>query len=90
MFGITHYTNTLKVYIGRIVKYIVRKHIKLIFVGGLMSVEITKTYRDGTTEIQNYIKVENGTYTHRQIEKIDGKVFMRCKSRKLFESIDST
>ena len=46
--------------------------------------EIIKTVRDGSTEIENYIKVENGTYTHRQIEKIDGKVFMRCKSRKLF------
>lgn len=52
---------------------------------GLMSVEITKTIRDGSAEMQDYIKVENGVYTHRQIEKIDGKVFMRCKSRKLFD-----
>jgi hypothetical protein len=47
--------------------------------------EIIKTVRDGTTEVENYIRVENGIYTHRQIEKIGGKVFMRIKSRKLFE-----
>jgi len=47
--------------------------------------EIIKTVRDGSMEIENYIRVENGQYTHRQIEKIDGKVFMRCKSRKLFD-----
>jgi hypothetical protein len=50
-----------------------------------MSVEIIKTVRDGSMEVENYIKVENGMYTHRQIEKIDGKVFMRCKSRKIFD-----
>jgi hypothetical protein len=50
-----------------------------------MGVEIIKTVRDGNAEMQDYIKVENGIYTHRQIEKIDGKVFMRCKSRKLFD-----
>jgi hypothetical protein len=50
-----------------------------------MSVEIIKTVRDGSTEVENYIRIENGMYTHRQIEKIDGKVFMRCKSRKLFD-----
>jgi hypothetical protein len=50
-----------------------------------MSVEIIKTVRDGSMEVENYIRVENGVYTHRQIEKINGKVFMRCKSRKLFE-----
>jgi len=50
-----------------------------------MSVEIIKTVRDGTTEVENYIRVENGMYTHRQIEKIDGKVFMRCKSRRMFD-----
>jgi hypothetical protein len=54
----------------------------------LINLEIIKTVRDGNTEVENYIKVENGVYTHRQIEKIGGKVFMRCKSRKLFESID--
>jgi len=47
--------------------------------------EIIKTVRDGSMEVENYIRVENGIYTHRQIEKINGKVFMRCKSRKLFE-----
>jgi hypothetical protein len=51
--------------------------------------EIIKTVRDGNNEIENYVRVENGMYTHRQIEKIDGKVFMRCKSRKMFE-IEST
>ena len=50
-----------------------------------MSVEIIKTVRDGTTEIENYVKIEKGIYTHRQIEKIDGKIFMRCKSRKIFD-----
>jgi hypothetical protein len=52
----------------------------------LIILEIIKTVRDGNTEVENYIKVENGVYTHRQIEKIDGKVFMRCKSRKLFDT----
>jgi hypothetical protein len=47
--------------------------------------ELIKTYRDGNDEIENHIKIENGIYTHRQIEKIDGKVFMRIKSRKLYE-----
>ena len=47
--------------------------------------EIFKTVRDGNAEMQDYIKVENGVYTHRQIEKINGKVFMRCKSRKIFD-----
>ena len=47
--------------------------------------EIIKTVRDGNNEVENYIRVQDGMYTHRQIEKIDGKVFMRCKSRKLFD-----
>ena len=47
--------------------------------------EIIKTVRDGNTEVENYIRIENGMYTHRQIEKIDGKTFMRCKSRKMFD-----
>lgn len=50
--------------------------------------ELIKTYRDGNDEIENHIKIENGIYTHRQIEKIDGKVFMRIKSRRLVEVID--
>ena len=50
-----------------------------------MSLEIIKTVRDGNNEVENYVRIENGMYTHRQIEKIDGKVFMRCKSRKLFD-----
>jgi hypothetical protein len=52
---------------------------------GLMSLEIIKTIREGNNEVENYIRIENGTYTHRQIEKIDGKIFMRCKSRKMFD-----
>jgi len=50
--------------------------------------ELIKTFRDGNDEIENHIKIENGIYTHRQIEKIDGKVFMRIKSRRLVEVID--
>ena len=50
-----------------------------------MSLEIIKTVRDGSMEVENYIRVENGVYTHRQIEKIDGKVYMRCKIRKIFD-----
>jgi hypothetical protein len=50
-----------------------------------MSLEIIKTIRDGSNEIENYVRIENGIYTHRQIEKVDGKVFMRCKSRKMFD-----
>ena len=48
--------------------------------------EITKTVRDGNTEVENYIRVEDGVYTHRQIEKIDGRVFMRIKTRRIIES----
>lgn len=47
--------------------------------------EIIKTIRDGNNEVENYVRIENGIYTHRQIEKVDGKVFMRCKSRKMFD-----
>ena len=54
-----------------------------------MSVEITKTVRDGNTEVEDYVKFENGMYTHRQIQKIGDRVFMRCKSRKIFD-ISST
>jgi hypothetical protein len=50
-----------------------------------MSLEIIKTIRDGNNEVENYVKIENGIYTHRQIEKVDGKIFMRCKSRKMFD-----
>ena len=50
-----------------------------------MSLEIIKTIRDGDNEVENYVRIEKGIYTHRQIEKIDGKVFMRCKSRKMFD-----
>jgi hypothetical protein len=52
---------------------------------GVEFLEIIKTIRDTGVEIENYIKIENGTYSHRQIEKVDGKVFMRFKSKKLFE-----
>ena len=47
--------------------------------------EMTNTFRDENTEVENHIKLVNGVYTHRQIEKIGGKVFMRIKSRKLYE-----
>jgi len=49
--------------------------------------EITKTVKDGNTEIENHIKISDGIYTHRQIEKIGGKVFMRIKSRRMVEVI---
>lgn len=47
-------------------------------------VEIIKTVKDGDYEIHNHITIEAGNYIHKQIEKIDGKVFMRMKTRKLF------
>ncbi len=47
--------------------------------------EIIKTIRDGNNSVENHIKIENGNYVHRQIEKINGRVFMRVKSRKIFE-----
>jgi hypothetical protein len=50
-----------------------------------MLMEIIKTIRNGSDEIENHIKIENGIYTHRQIEHVGGKVFMRIKSRKLIE-----
>ncbi len=51
--------------------------------------EIIKTVRDGDDEIENHIRLENGLYTHKQIERVGGKVFMRIKQRKLYE-IEST
>jgi len=48
--------------------------------------EITnKITYDLSNEVENNIKIENGMYVHRQIEKRDNKIFMRVKSRKLFE-----
>ena len=49
--------------------------------------EITRTVKDGNMEIQNHIKIEGGNYIHRQIEKRDNLVFMRIKSRKIFEQV---
>ena len=45
--------------------------------------EIIKTVKEGDMQIENHIKVENGFYTHRQIERIGDRVFMRIKQRKL-------
>ncbi len=50
---------------------------------------INKVIYDHDNEIENSIKIENGNYTHTQIEKRDNKVFMRVKSRKLFETTSS-
>ncbi len=52
-----------------------------------MSLEITRRFVDGDYELENHITVENGKYKHRQIEKVDGKVFMRFKTRTLIEQI---
>jgi hypothetical protein len=51
--------------------------------------ELIKTFRDGNDVVENHIRFENGRYTHKQIEHIGGKVFMRIKTRKLIE-VDST
>ena len=47
--------------------------------------EITKTIKDGNSVVENNIRIENGNYTHRQIEKRGNLVFMRIKSRKIYE-----
>ena len=49
--------------------------------------ELIKTFRDGNKEIENHIKIVDGMYTHRQIEKVGGKVFMRIKQRRLYERL---
>jgi len=54
-----------------------------------MSLEIIRTIRDKDTEITNHITFENGRYIHKQIEKVDGKVFMRIKARRMID-ISST
>ncbi|MFA5796508.1 MAG: hypothetical protein WC916_00540 [Candidatus Woesearchaeota archaeon] len=48
---------------------------------------INKVIYDTHNEIENSIKIANGNYIHRQIEKRNNKVFMRIKSRKLFELV---
>ena len=54
--------------------------------GGMSNMElINKVIYDTYNEIENSVKIENGNYIHRQIEKRDNKVFMRIKTRKLFE-----
>ena len=40
---------------------------------------------DNDNSMENHVKIEAGNYVHRQIEKRNGLVFMRVKSRKLFE-----
>ena len=47
--------------------------------------ELIKTFKDRDYEVENHIRIDGGTYTHRQVERKDGKTFMRIKSRKLFE-----
>lgn len=46
--------------------------------------EIIKTIREGNNEIQNHISIKEGNYIHKQIEKRNNLVFMRIKTRKLF------
>ena len=48
--------------------------------------EIIKTIKDENSEIENHIKINAGSYIHKQIEKRDNKIFMRIKSRKIFET----
>ena len=55
----------------------------------MLFMEILKTVREGDRELQNHIRIERGNYIHKQIEKRGELVFMRIKSRKLFE-IEST
>ena len=76
-----HYTNTLKVYICLLLWSII------IVLLGDDEMELIKTFRDGNKEIENHIKIVDGMYTHRQIEKVGGKVFMRIKQRRLYERL---
>ncbi len=71
---IIHFQNTLKVYILSYPKDS----------WGCLIMEIIKTIRDGSNEIQNHISVKEGNYIHKQIEKRNNLVFMRIKTRKLF------
>ena len=59
-------------------------HIEQYSFGGVL-MELIKTFKDKDYEIQNHIRIEGGNYIHRQIEKKEGKTFMRLKQRKLFE-----
>ncbi|MEM4637740.1 MAG: hypothetical protein QXK76_01780 [Candidatus Woesearchaeota archaeon] len=47
--------------------------------------EIIKTIKDKDYEIHNHIKIESGNYIHKQIEKNNGRIFMRIKQRKLIK-----
>jgi hypothetical protein len=49
--------------------------------------EIIKTIKEGNNEVHNHIKIERGNYIHTQIEKVNGKVFMRLKTRKIFDLV---
>lgn len=49
---------------------------------------INKVVYDSSNELENSIKIFNGNYIHKQIEKRNNLVFMRVKSRKLFEVIN--
>ncbi len=47
--------------------------------------EIIKTVKHDGREVHDHVKIEAGNYIHKQIETINGKTFMRIKTRKLFE-----
>ena len=49
--------------------------------------EIIKSIKDKDYELHNHIKIEAGNYTHKQIEKKDGKIYMRMKMRKMLSRI---
>jgi hypothetical protein len=47
--------------------------------------ELLNRFSNGGYEIENHISVKGGNYIHRQVEKKDGRIFMRMKTRKLLE-----
>lgn len=57
---------------------------RLLFGGDILNI-INKIEYDAQNFIENAVRIENGNYIHTQIEKREGLVFMRTKTRKLFE-----
>jgi len=47
--------------------------------------ELLNRFSSRGYEIENSISIKGRNYIHKQVEKKDGKVFMRMKTRKLVE-----
>lgn len=48
--------------------------------------EIVNTISEGSNSVENHITIEKGNYIHKQIEKRNDKIFMRMKTRRIYET----